>query len=134
MTKKVVDLNDYKQKHKITFDQQRPFDITDNVDEKKDILIFDEELSTYRIDEPTDPDESHTVLDKLMKMNKELFKDDNKTHKPDTCSLIEQLTQNNKNKKKPNADDILDLIRNREHSFIRFTVMNPRKNRKKPKK
>ena len=131
MTKKVVDLNDYKQKHKITFDQQRPFDITDNVDEKKDILIFDEELSTYRIDEPTDPDESHTVLDKLMKMNKELFKDDNKTHKPDTCSLIEQLIDKNKNNKKPNADDILDIIRDRNHLHI--TIKNPRK-KKRPKK
>ena len=98
----VIDLNEYKQKHKITFNQHRPFDIT------KDIL------STEEI---------------LMKMGKELFKHDK--HKPDTCSLIEQLTQNNKNKKKPNADDILDMIRDR--NYLRITIKDPRK-KKKPKK
>ena len=91
----VIDLNEYKKKHRISFASQKDFDIT---------------------------------VDKLMKMGRELFKDDTNTHKPDTCSLLEQLIEKNKNKnnKKPNADDILDMIRDR--NYFHVTIKNPRKN------
>jgi hypothetical protein len=100
MTKKVIELNEYKQKHKITFNQQRPFDITDSVDEEKDILIYDEELSTCRIDQSDDPKGPITVLN-ILKSNREKFE-------------------------KTSPADILEMIRNRDNPFVRYVIKNPR--------